>query len=75
MVALTAPPFWYRELLIGIKATFVPEASIPTRVEPRSGTMPLDTASIFILCGIVFAFLSFGGALMWADHRSNGVKK
>jgi len=37
--------------------------------------MPLDTASIFILCGIVFAFLSFGGALMWADHRSNGVKK
>jgi hypothetical protein len=37
--------------------------------------MPLDAASIFILCGIVFAFLLFGGTLMWAAQRSNGIKK
>ena len=37
--------------------------------------MPLDVASILILCGIVLAFLAFGGTLMWADHQTNGVKK
>ena len=36
--------------------------------------MPLDAASIFILCGIVLAFLLFAGTLMWAD-RTNGIKK
>jgi hypothetical protein len=37
--------------------------------------MPLDAASIFILCGIVVAFMLFAGALMWADQQTNGVKK
>jgi hypothetical protein len=37
--------------------------------------MPLDAASTLILCGIVFAFVLFGGTLMWADQRCNGVKK
>jgi hypothetical protein len=37
--------------------------------------MPLDAASIFILCGIIFAFLAFGGALMWAERQTNGIKK
>ena len=32
--------------------------------------MPLDVASIFILCGLVFAFLVFGGTLMWADRQT-----
>jgi hypothetical protein len=36
--------------------------------------MPLDVASIFILCGIVFAFLAFGGALMWADQQTKRIK-
>ena len=75
MVALKAPPFWCHDYLTGIKAAFIRATRIPTLVKPRSGTMPLDVASIFILCGIVFAFLVFGGALMWADQQSNGVKK
>ena len=37
--------------------------------------MPLDAASILILCGIVFAFAAFGGTLMWAVRQTNGVKK
>ncbi len=37
--------------------------------------MPLDVASILILCGIIFAFLVFGGTLMWANHQTNGAKK
>ncbi len=37
--------------------------------------MPLDAASTFILCGIVLAFLLFAGTLMWADQRTNGIKK
>jgi propanol-preferring alcohol dehydrogenase len=61
--------------LTAIKAAFISDVSIPTLVEPRSGTMPLEVASIFILCGIVLAFLVFGGTLMWADRQTNGVKK
>jgi hypothetical protein len=75
MVGLKAPRFWFPEQLTGIKAAFIGTASIPTLVEPRSGTMPLDVASIFILCGIILAFLVFGGTLMWAERRTNGVKK
>jgi hypothetical protein len=61
--------------LTGIKAAFIGAIRIPTLVEPRSGTMPLDVASILILCGIIFAFLVFGGTLMWANHQTNGAKK
>jgi hypothetical protein len=74
MVVLKAP-FWFPDDLTGIKAAFISDVSIPTLVEPRSGTMPLEVASIFILCGIVLAFLVFGGTLMWADRQTNGVKK
>jgi hypothetical protein len=61
--------------LTGIKAAFIGATRLSTLVEPRSGTMPSDVASIFILCGIVFAFVAFGGALMWADRQTNGIKK
>ena len=37
--------------------------------------MPLDTASIFILAGIVLAFMLFGGALMWADFQTSRIRK
>jgi hypothetical protein len=36
--------------------------------------MPLDVTSIFILCGIVLAFLLFA-TLTWADQRTNRIKK
>ena len=75
MVVLQAPRFWFPEELTGIKAACIGATRLPTLVEPRSGTMPLDAASIFILCGIIFAFLAFGGALMWADRQTNGIKK
>jgi hypothetical protein len=37
--------------------------------------MPLDAASTLILCGIVFAFVLFGGTLMWAARQTNEVRK
>jgi len=37
--------------------------------------MPLDALSIFILAGIVLAFMAFAGALMWADFQTRSVKK
>ena len=37
--------------------------------------MPLDAASIFILAGIMLAFMLFGGALMWPISKPAGSEK
>ncbi len=40
---------------------------------PREGIMPI--ADVLVVAGIVFGFLVFVTALMWADHQTKGLAR